>query len=102
MDEQKTKSERLNLRASADAVSTIREAAALQGQDMTSFMMGAALERARIVLAEDQLLRLSPQAVLQLERALDREPEAIPQLSALFKKYGADRQDAESREHVTT
>lgn len=88
MDEQKSKSERLNLRVSADALTTIREAAALQGQDMTSFVMGSALERARAVLAEDRLLRLTPHAVLQLERALDREPEMIPQLAALFRKYG--------------
>ncbi|HEY2877670.1 DUF1778 domain-containing protein [Nocardioides sp.] len=103
MDEQQTKSERMNIRVSADALSTIREAAALQGQDMTSFVMGAAMERARAVLAEDQLLRLSPQAVTQLERALDREPAAIPQLAALFKKYGTDRQEkgTDSREHVT-
>jgi uncharacterized protein (DUF1778 family) len=102
MDEQMTKSERLNLRVSEDALTTIREAAALQGQDMTSFVMGAALERARAVLAEDQLLRLSPQAVLQLERALDHEPAAIPQLTALFKKYGTDRQKGvDKREHVT-
>jgi uncharacterized protein (DUF1778 family) len=104
MDEQMTKAGRLNLRVSSDALTTIREAAAVQGQDMTSFVMGAALERARSVLAEDQLLRLSPQAVLQLERALEREPAAIPQLAALFKKYGTDRlqEDADSREHVTT
>lgn len=91
MHKQQTKSERMNIRVSADALSTIREAAGLQGQDLTSFVMGAAMERARAVLAEDQLLRLSPQAVIQLERALDREPAAVPQLAALFRKYGSDR-----------
>lgn len=101
MDEQANKSERLNLRVSADALATIREATALQGQDMTSFVLGAALERARAVLAEDKLLRLTPQAVLQLERALDREPEVIPQLAALFRKYGAEAAEERRDESVS-
>lgn len=100
-DTNTSKSERLNLRVSPDALVTVREAATIQGQDMTSFVVGAALERARAVLAEDRLLRLTPHEVNQLERALDREPEVIPQLAALFRKYGdAERQDHESREHL--
>lgn len=75
-----TKTERLNLRCSADALTTLREAAELQGQDLTSFVMGAALDRARTVLAEDLILRLDLAEVLQLERALDAAPRAIPQL----------------------
>lgn len=86
--EEQTKKERLNLRVSTEALATIKEAAAVQSQDMTSFVLGAALERARSVLAEDRLLRLTPEAVLQLERQLDREPEVIPQLARLFAKYG--------------
>ena len=39
------KTERLNLRCSADAVSTLRNAATAQNQDLTSFILGAALER---------------------------------------------------------
>jgi uncharacterized protein (DUF1778 family) len=90
MDEQQTKSERLNLRVSADALATLREAASVQGQDMTSFVMGAALERARAVLAEDRLLRLTPHEVNQLERALGREPQMVPQLARLLERFGAD------------
>lgn len=78
------KTERLNLRRSADALATLREAAELQGQDLTSFVLGAALDRARSVLTEDRILRLSPTEVLQLERALDAEPTVIPQLARLF------------------
>lgn len=57
-DNKPLKTERLNLRCSADAVATLRDAAIVQGQDLTSFILGAALERARAVLAEDRLLRL--------------------------------------------
>lgn len=45
----------MNLRCSAEAIATLREAAELQGQDLTSFVLGAALDRARSVLAEDRI-----------------------------------------------
>lgn len=78
------KSERLNLRCSAESLATLRDAAELQGQDLTSFVLGAALDRARGVLAEDRILRLNPAETVQLERALDADPTVIPQLSRLF------------------
>lgn len=78
------KSERMNLRCSAESLATLREAAELQGQDLTSFVLGAALDRARSVLAEDRILRLDPAEVIQLEKALDAEPSVIPQLARLF------------------
>ena len=78
------KSERMNLRCSAESLATLRDAAELQGQDLTSFVLGAALDRARSVLAEDRILRLNPAEIVQLERALDADPTVIPQLSRLF------------------
>lgn len=86
------KSERLNVRVSTEALAMIKDAANIQQQDLTSFVLGAAMERARTVLAEDRLLRLTPHEVNQLERALDREPQVIPQLAQLFRKYGGDAQ----------
>lgn len=80
-----TKTERLNLRCSEDSLTLLRQAAELQGQDLTSFVMGAALERARTVLAEDRVLRLSPAAVAQIEAALDAEPQPNSQLAALVR-----------------
>lgn len=78
------KTDRLNLRCSAESVATLREAAEVQGQDLTSFIMGAALDRARSVLAEDRILRLDPAEVLQLEKALDAAPAVVPQLARLL------------------
>ena len=80
-----SKTERLNLRCTAATAATLREAASVQDQDLTSFILGAALERARSVFAEDRMLRLSPKEVLQLENLLDAEPKAIPQLAALLQ-----------------
>lgn len=79
-----SKTERMNLRCSSEALATLREAADVQGQDLTSFVLGAALDRARSVLAEDRILRLSPTEIVQLERALDANPTVIPQLARLF------------------
>ncbi len=87
-----TKTERLNVRLTAEALETVREAAAVQQQDVTSFVLGAALERARAVLAEDRLLRLTPHEVNQLEQALDRDPAVVPQLAQLFRRVGIDQE----------
>lgn len=84
------KPERVNFRLSTEALETIKEAARVQGQDVTSFMTGAALDRARAVLAEDRLLRLTPHEVNQLEAALDKEPAVVPQLMAVLRRFGSD------------
>ena len=65
-----TKTERLNLRCSEQAVALLREAAELQGQDLTSFIMSASLDRARAVLTEDRVLRLTPDGEGALARLL--------------------------------
>lgn len=86
------KSERINVRLSSDALETIRAAADVQQQDLTSFVLGAAMERARAVLAEDRLLRLTPHEVNKLEKALDSEPEVVPQLRAFLQRISGDRE----------
>lgn len=82
---------------SAEALRTIKETAQVHGQDITSFVMGAAMERARAVLAEDRLLRLTPADVLQLERELDAEPRVIPGLANLIRRFGEQAGSASSR-----
>ena len=86
------KSARINLRLSPESLDTIREAASVQQQDLTSFVLGAAMERARAVLTEDRILRLTPHEVNQLERALDAEPEVVPQLRAFIRRVTEDRE----------
>ena len=86
------KTERLNLRCSSDAAALLNEAAGLQGQDLTSFVLGASLDRARAVLAEDRVLRLTPADVLVLEEALDAEVGPNPQLAALFRSVKGTQQ----------
>jgi uncharacterized protein (DUF1778 family) len=90
------KSARINLRLNPESLETIRAAANLQQQDLTSFVLGAAMERARAVLAEDRILKLTPHEVNQLEQALDSEPEVIPQLRAFIRRMGADHEAVQS------
>jgi uncharacterized protein (DUF1778 family) len=86
------KSERINVRLTPDALETIRAAADVQQQDLTSFVLGAVMERARAVLAEDRILRLTPVEVNQLEKALDSEPEVVPQLRAFLQRISEARE----------
>ncbi len=92
--EEPGRSARLNMRISPEALELIRSAAARQQQDVTSFVLGTAMERARAILLEDQVLRLSPHAVLQLERALEADADVVPQLADLIR---ATRNGAEQR-----
>lgn len=94
--ESAVRSKRMNMRLTPEAFDTIKHAAEVQQQDLTSFVLGAALERARSVLAEDLLLRLTPHEVQQLEHALDREPQVIPQLQAMIKRFGLEEQNIEA------
>ena len=90
------KSARINLRLNPESLETIRTAASVQQQDLTSFILGAALERARMVLAENQFLRLTSHELNQLERALDADPEVVPQLRALVRRISEDNEAATS------
>jgi uncharacterized protein (DUF1778 family) len=90
------KSARINLRLNPEGLETIRLAASVQQQDLTSFVLGAAMERARVVIAEDRLLTLTPHEVNQLERALDAEPEVNAQLKAFIQRLDVNREAATS------
>lgn len=90
------KSARINLRLDPGALEMIRAAASAQQQDLTSFVLGAAMERARTVLAEDRLLRLTPHEVNQLEESLESEPEVVPQLRAFIRRI-SEKSEAATR-----
>lgn len=91
MTENAQKDRRLNIRLTSDALARIKEAAALSQQDVSSFLLGAAMDRARAVLAEEFVLRLSAGDFALMQAELDREPRVIPALVELFEKYETDR-----------
>ena len=96
-DESSRRTERINVRLSPEALTTIREAASAQQQDLTSFVLGAALDRARAVLVEDRLMRLTPHEVQQLEDALDRGPQVNPVLATRLRRARLQNGQAEQR-----
>jgi len=91
------RSARLNMRISPDALESIREAASAQQQDVTSFVLGAAMERARAVLVEERLLQLTPTEVAQIDAALEAEPRVIPELARLIRDVRGQRLNAAQR-----
>lgn len=84
------RSERLNMRLSPDALATIREAAAVQQQDVSAFVLGAAMEHAREMLLRDRVLQLTPRELDQVDSALDAEPSVVPELAALIAAVRRD------------
>ena len=95
------RSERLNMRISPTALELIRSAAAMQQQDVTSFVLGAAMERARAVALEHHVIRLSPRDWRQLEEALEADAVVIPELADAIRKVngGRSRATASSSAH---
>lgn len=87
----RAKTERLNLRLSSDARDTLRAAAELAQQDLTSFILGPALNHAREILLEDALIKLTPAEVLQVERALEEPAVASKPLAELIRRVRADQ-----------
>ena len=77
---------RINMRVTENNLDLIREAADANGQDMTSFVLGAALDRARAVVLEARVTRLSPSEAARFEAALDAEPRMIPELAQLLRE----------------
>lgn len=95
------RSERLNMRLSAEALATIREAATLQQQDVSAFVLGAAMERSRTVLLQDRFIQLTPREVDQVEAALSEEPRVIPELAALIAAVRRDTPQVAAKQPVT-
>ncbi|MFB9746479.1 DUF1778 domain-containing protein [Leifsonia shinshuensis] len=90
------KTERLNLRLSAEARDTLRAAAELAQQDLTSFILGPALQNARDILLQDALIKLTPAEALQVERALDEPAVASKPLADLITRVRATREATEA------
>lgn len=81
---------RINMRIDEENLALIKEAADANGQDMTSFVLGAALDRARAVTLEARVTRLSASEAQRFGAALDREARAIPALAALLNEAQAN------------
>ncbi|MGO1943984.1 MAG: DUF1778 domain-containing protein [Ancrocorticia sp.] len=81
------KNSRIALRTSEETKAQLQEAARVTDQDLSSFILDAANTRARDVLMEDRVLRLSDADLDVLEAALDSPPDPSPALVELFHKH---------------
>jgi uncharacterized protein (DUF1778 family) len=89
------------MRISPEALELLRSAAAKQEQDLSAFVLGTAMERARAILLEDHVLRLSPRAVLQLEKALGDDAVVVRPLIELIRRTrGTSPRAASSEQEI--
>ena len=65
-----TRSERLSLRLTGTAKEQLRTASELAQQDLSSFVLGAALEKARQVQLDNLVITLSPSDFAFLEEVI--------------------------------
>jgi uncharacterized protein (DUF1778 family) len=76
---------RIDVRVSDEQNAMIREAAALAGQTVTSFLLDAAQRRAREVIDERRDLVMSKAAFARFAEALDAPGQPVPELVELFR-----------------
>ena len=77
---------RMELKTTHDAKELLNQAAALDGMDLTSFVLGPAIERARKVLSDHAIIALSKSGQATLAGLLAKPPkptEAMKQLMSL-------------------
>jgi uncharacterized protein (DUF1778 family) len=78
-----TRSERIEVRLSAEHKSLLEEAAAMRGQSLSAFVVAEAVERAR-QMRQTLLSRRDWDVFLEI---LDREEEPAPALVAAARKH---------------
>ena len=74
--------ERIDLRTSAEVKDLIVRAAGTAGMSLSAFLLGAAQEQARRVLAANENLALGPRDWEAFARALDDTEKPRPKLAA--------------------
>lgn len=77
---------RMELKTTHDAKELLNQAATLDGMDLTSFVLGPAIERARQVLSDHAIIALSKSGQATLAGLLAKPPkptEAMKQLMSL-------------------
>jgi uncharacterized protein (DUF1778 family) len=83
----KSKTERLEARIPGDAKAILTKAAALQGRSLTDFVVGSALDAARRVIRESEILELSERDQTAFAEALLSPPRAARALRAAARRY---------------
>ncbi len=83
--------ERIDLRLSADLKALLARAANYSGMSLSSFLVSSASERAKEVVAEREVLTLTPKDWRAFLAGLDKPVRRRPALEAAAKRYAARR-----------
>lgn len=79
--------ERIDLRTSPEIKELIVRAATSAGMTVSAFLLGTAQERAREILAEKEMVTLSPRDWVAFAKALDNTEKPRPKLAAAMTRY---------------
>ena len=85
--------ERIDLRTSPEIKELIVRAASSAGMSVSAFLLGAAQERARQILAEKEMITLTSRDWNAFAKALDNAEKPRPKLSAAIKRHRDWQQD---------
>ena len=79
--------ERIDLRTSREIKELIVRAASTAGMSVSAFLLGTAQERARQILAENEMITLSSRDWHAFAKALDNADKRRPKLSAAMRRH---------------
>jgi uncharacterized protein (DUF1778 family) len=79
--------ERIDLRTSPEIKELIVRAASTTGMTVSAFLLGTAQERARQILAETEMVTLSPRDWNVFAKSLDNTEKPRPKLAAAMKRH---------------
>ena len=85
---------RINMRVSKETHEEIKAAAELSREDLTTFVITAALERAEKVVAESRVFKLTAKEVLGIEKMLSEEPQFNQKLHELLNQKNSNKKQA--------
>lgn len=69
------KDARMELKTTKETKELLNKAAALDGMDLSAFMLASAIEKARAILKDHAAIHLSAQGQKTLAKLLDEQPE---------------------------
>ena len=79
--------ERIDLRTSPEIKELIVRAASTAGMSVSAFLLGTAQERAKQILAEQEMITLTSRDWNAFAKALDNADKPKPKLSAAMKRH---------------
>jgi len=79
--------ERIDIRASPEIKALISRAASTAGMTVSAFLLGTAQERAKEILAENELVTLTARDWTAFAKALDKTDKPRPKLAAAIKRH---------------